>query len=70
LSEHVCSDFLKDFKAITRCYSVTKSKTLESIENRLTVLQQKLNGSIDADAKLNYYAYYSPNIAGTVFAYS
>ena len=50
-----CDHLLKNFKSITNYYIVTKANTLESIENELTVLKQELNGSMDADAKLNLY---------------
>lgn len=50
-----CYHLLKDFISIVHYYSVTKAKTLESIENELTVLKQELNGSMDADAKSNLY---------------
>jgi hypothetical protein len=51
----VCNHLLKNFKSITNYYSDIKANTLESMQNEFTVLQQELNGTIDADVKLNIY---------------
>lgn len=50
-----CNHLLKNFKSITNYYSETKANTLESIQNELLALQQELNETMDAEAKLNVY---------------
>jgi len=50
-----CNHLLKNFKSITNYYGDIKANTLESMQNELTVLNQELDRTIDADVKLNIY---------------
>ena len=50
-----CNSLLKNFKSLINYYAESKANTLESIRNELTVLQQELSGTMNAEMKLNLY---------------